>query len=137
MPHLVPPRPAASLLEELQQHSFDAAQAVCYTWTGASMHLPADEVMRILSEMAGCAPGSSVVFDYCVHRRHLSHAGREELDALATQGEPLCSSFEPQLLEHMLRHHGFRQVEHLGPDEPGTRYGPRPSGIFRLIRATV
>jgi methyltransferase (TIGR00027 family) len=131
----------SALLEDLQQQGFDAAQPACCSWLGVSMYLMPDEVMRTLREIADCAPGSSIVFDYCVHRNHLTDNERAGLDfvaaSLAAQGEPLQSSFEPQLLEHMLRHHGFRQVEHFGPNELSARYGAKLSGIFRMIRATV
>jgi methyltransferase (TIGR00027 family) len=130
-----------SLLEDLQQQGLDAAQPACFSWLGVSMYLHPDEVMRALREIADCAPGSSIVFDYCVHRKHLTDNERAGLNfvaaSLAAQGEPLQSSFEPQLLEHMLRHHGFRHIEHFGAGELGARYGARLSGIFRLIRATV
>lgn len=130
-----------SLLEDLQQQGFDAAQPACFSWLGVSMYLQPDEVMRTLRDIADCAPGSSIVFDYSVHRRHLNDNERAGLDfvaaSLAAQGEPLQSSFEPPLLEHMLRHHGYRHVEHFGADELSALYGPRLSGIFRLIRATV
>ncbi|NYE61432.1 methyltransferase (TIGR00027 family) [Duganella sp. 1224] len=129
------------LLDDLQQQGFDAAQPACFSWLGVSMYLRPDEVMGTLREMADCAPGSSIVFDYCVHRQHLTDNERAGLDfvaaSLAAQGEPLQSSFEPHLLEHMLRHHGYRQIEHFGADELHARYGARLSGIFRLIRATV
>lgn len=132
---------ATPLLEDLQQAGYDAAQPACYSWLGVSMYLKPDEVMRTLSDIANCAPGSSIVFDYCVHRKHLSEQERTGLDfvaaSLATQGEDLHSSFEPQLLEHMLRHQGFRHIEHFGPEQLGALYGARLSGIFRLIRATV
>jgi O-methyltransferase involved in polyketide biosynthesis len=105
------------------------------------MYLQADEVMRTLCDIADCAPGSSIVFDYCVLRKHLNEQECAGLDfvtaSLAAQGEHLHSSFEPQLLEHMLRHQGFRHVEHFGAEELHTLYGVRLSGIFRLIRATV
>jgi methyltransferase (TIGR00027 family) len=131
----------SALLEDLQQQGFDAARPACCSWLGVSMYLKPDEVMRTLREIADCAPGSSIVFDYCVHRKQLSDNERAGLDfvaaSLAAQGEHLHSSFEPQLLEHMLRHHGFRQVEHIGPEELSARYGPKLSGIFRMIRATV
>jgi methyltransferase (TIGR00027 family) len=130
-----------SLLEDLQQQGFDAAQPACFSWLGVSMYLRPDEVMRTLRDIADCAPGSSIVFDYCVQRRHLNHNERAGLDfvaaALAAQGEPLQSSFEPPLLEHMLRHYGYRHIEHFGAEELSALYGPRLSGIFRLVRTTV
>lgn len=132
---------ATPLLEDLQQAGYDAAQPACYAWLGVSMYLKPDEVMRTLNDIANCAPGSSIVFDYCVHRKHLSEQERTGLDfaaaSLAAQGEHLHSTFEPQLLEHMLRHHGFRHIEHFGPEELGALYGATLSGIFRLIRTTV
>ncbi|WP_432380244.1 class I SAM-dependent methyltransferase [Duganella sp. P38] len=130
-----------ALMDELQHEGFDAAQPACFSWLGVSMYLKPDDVMRTLGDIANCAPGSSIVFDYCVHRKHLGDDERAGLDfvaaSLAAQGEYLHSSFEPQLLEHMLRHHGFHRIEHFGPEELAALYGPRLSGIFRLIRATV
>lgn len=130
-----------ALMEDLQQAGFDAAQPACFSWLGVSMYLQPDEVLRTLGDIANGAPGSSIVFDYCVHRKHLGDDERAGLDfvaaTLAAQGEPLHSSFEPQLLEHMLRHQGFRHVEHFGTEQLHALYGPRLSGIFRLIRATV
>jgi O-methyltransferase involved in polyketide biosynthesis len=107
---------------------FDVMQPACFSWLGGSMYLKPDEVMRILSEIGASVPGSSIVFDYCLHRRHLNNAQCAELD-LAAPGSPPHSSFEPQLLEHMLRHHGFRHIEHLSP--PGLR------GIFRMLQAII
>ena len=130
------------MLEDLQQQGFDAAQPACFSWLGVSMYLHPDEVMRTLRDIADCAPGSSIVFDYCVHRQHLTDNERAGLDfvaaSLVAQGEPLQSSFEPQLLEHMLRHHGYpsgRAFWRRGTECADTV--GRLSGIFRLIRATV
>lgn len=132
---------APSLLEDLQQAGFNAALPACFSWLGVSMYLKPDEVMRTLSEVADCTPGSSIVFDYCVHRQHLTEQECAGLDviaaSLAAQGEQLHSSFEPPLLEHMLRHHGYRHIEHFGVPQLEALYGAKLSGIFRLIRATV
>ncbi|MBV7536961.1 class I SAM-dependent methyltransferase [Duganella sp. sic0402] len=131
----------ASLMEDLLQAGFDAAQPACFSWLGVSMYLKPDQVMQTLGDIANCAPGSSIVFDYCVQRQHLTaqeQAGLEFIAvSLAAQGEHLHSSFEPQLLEHMLRYQGFCHVEHFGPEQLGALYGAQLSGIFRLIRATV
>lgn len=132
---------APSLLEDLQQAGFNAALPACFSWLGVSMYLKPNVVMRTLGEIADCAPGSSIVFDYCVHRQHLSEQECAGLDviaaSLAAQGEQLHSSFEPQLLEHMLRHYGYRHIEHFGAPQLEALYGAKLSGIFRLIRATV
>ncbi|TFW14954.1 class I SAM-dependent methyltransferase [Duganella callida] len=124
---------AGTLSEDLQQAGFDAALPACFSWLGVSMYLQPDQVMQTLADIGACAPGSVIVFDYCVHRKHLSDELCAGLDfvaaSLTAQGEHLRSSFEPPLLEHMLRHLGFRQVEHLAP--------PGLSGIFRMICATV
>jgi methyltransferase (TIGR00027 family) len=128
-------------MEDLQQAGLDLARPACFSWLGVSMYLHPDEVMRTLRDIADCAPGSSIVFDYCVPRGQLTEQERAGLDfvaaSLAAQGEHLHSSFEPPLLEHMLRHHGFGEIEHVGPEQLERRYGARPSGIFRLLCATV
>jgi hypothetical protein len=71
-------------LDELQQ----CGAVANLQWLGASAALKPDEVMRILQDVACCAPGSSITFDY----------------ALAT--------FQPRMLEHMLSQFGFRHIEH-------------------------
>ncbi|WP_373988570.1 class I SAM-dependent methyltransferase [Duganella sp. BuS-21] len=134
---------ACAWMEELQQAGFNAALPACFSWLGVSMYLKPDEVMRVLSEIADCAPGSSIVFDYCVHRKYLSEQESAGLDfvaaSLAAQGEPLQSSFEPPLMEHMLRHQGFRRVEDFDAAALSARYGANlsVSGIFHLMHATV
>jgi hypothetical protein len=79
-------------LKENPMHDLDKLQQ-CGTvadlqWLGASAALKPDEVMRVLQDVACCAPGSSITFDY-----------------------PLAA-FQPQMLEHMLSQFGFRHVEH-------------------------
>ncbi|RFP14885.1 MULTISPECIES: SAM-dependent methyltransferase [unclassified Duganella] len=119
----------------------------CFSWLGVTMYLQPDSVMRTLQDIAACPPGSSIVFDYCVHDSQLTETERMGLrvvtSALAAQGEHLVSAFDPQALEHMLRQYGYSQVEHFGAQELSDRYlsertdGLRLSGIFRMIRATV
>ncbi len=132
---------AGALTEDLQQAGFDPALPACFCWLGVSIYLKPDQVMRILRDIADCAPGSSIVFDYCVHRRHLSEQECAGLDfvagTLAAQGEHLESSFEPPMLAHMLQHHGYRHIEDFNAPALQARYGARLSGIFHLMRATV
>ncbi|RFP25948.1 SAM-dependent methyltransferase [Duganella sp. BJB488] len=137
----------ASLSADLQLAGLDADAPACCSWLGVTMYLPADAVMRTLQDVAGFAPGSSIVFDYCVHDSHLGETERMGLQvvaaALAAQGEHLLSTFDPQALEHMLRRFGYSRVEHFGAPELSERYlggrgdGLRLSGIFRMVRATV
>lgn len=77
-------------LDKIQQYGTVAD----LTWLGASAALKPDEVMRILQDVACCAPGSSITFDY------------------------VLATFQPQMLEHMLSQFGFRHVEH-GPAGAG------------------
>jgi methyltransferase (TIGR00027 family) len=137
----------ASLSEDLLQAGLAGDAPAVFSWLGVTMYLPADAVMRTLQDIAGFAPGTSIVFDYCVHDSQLTEAERIGLQvvttALAAQGEHLVSSFEPQRLEHMLRQYGFNRIEHFGAAELTERYlsertdGLRLSGIFRMLRATV
>lgn len=71
-------------LTDVQQSGMPAD----FSWVGASMHLKPDEVMRVLQDVACCAPGSSIAFDY------------------------VRTAFQPRMLEHMLGHFGFRHIEH-------------------------
>jgi len=136
-----------ALSADLQQAGLDDDAPSCFSWLGVTMYLRPDAVMRTLQDIASYPPGSSIVFDYCVHADQLTEPERMGLQvvttALAAQGEHLLSAFAPQQLEHMLRHYGFSQVEHFGAQELTERYladrtdGLRLSGIFRMIRATV
>lgn len=83
-----------------------------FSWIGVTMRLAPDQVMQTLQTITSCAAGSGVLFDYCT-----------------VPDATTRSSFHPQRLEHMLRHFGFRQVEHLGPMPA--------DGAVRIIRATV
>lgn len=137
----------SALIDDLLQAGFSDEQPACFSWLGVSMYLPPDAVMRTLQDIADGALGTTIVFDYCVPRTHLTPAecaGRDHVaGTLAAQGEHLLSSFDPQGVEHMLRHFGFRQVEHFGAQELTACYlsgrgdGMRLSGVFRMIRATV
>lgn len=77
-------------LDQLQQSGIPGHLA----WMGASAALKPDEVMRILQDVACCAPGSSITFDYALN------------------------VFTPHKLEHMLAYFGFRRIEH-GAAAPG------------------
>jgi hypothetical protein len=77
-------------------------QAAHYSWMDSTMHMSPDQVMRFLQDVACCPPGSSIDFDYAP------------------------AMFAPQRLEHMLRHFGFRHIEHLDA-----------AAGFQVIRATV
>ncbi|OFA04635.1 class I SAM-dependent methyltransferase [Duganella sp. HH101] len=140
--------PSAQICEvDLQQAGLDDGAPSCFSWLGVTMYLRPDAVMRTLQDIASYPPGTSIVFDYCLQADQLTEPERMGLQvvttALAAQGEHLLSAFEPQRLEHMLRHYGFSQVEHFGAQELTERYladrtdGLRLSGIFRMIRATV
>jgi methyltransferase (TIGR00027 family) len=136
-----------TLSADLQRAGLADDKPACHSWLGVTMYLRPDQVMHTLQDIANCAPGSSIVFDYRVHDDQLTDAERAGLQvvttALAAQGEHLLSSFDPQKLEHMLGRFGYSQVEHFGPKELTERYlachnnGQRLSGIFRMIRATV
>lgn len=138
---------ADAVIAALERHGFDSNAPASFSWLGVSMYLAPEHVMRLLHDVANCAPGSSIVFDYRVPDQALTPSEQQGLQVvasmLAAQGEALVSSFMPQQLEHMLRQLGFGKVEHFGPQELTQRYLQgrsdrlQLSGIFRMIAASV
>jgi O-methyltransferase involved in polyketide biosynthesis len=88
-----------------------------FSWIGVTMHLAPDQVMHTLQTIACCAAGSGVLFDYCA------------LPAPDAQTAGVRSAFHPARLEHMLRHFGFRQIEHLAVTQADS--------ALRVMRATI
>jgi methyltransferase (TIGR00027 family) len=136
-----------TLADALAQAGFDAAAPACFSWLGVTLYLELEDVRRTLRYIGGCAPGSSVVFDYVLTPELLDpweRAGMEAISAyLAQGGEPWKSHFHPDALESTLHAAGFGQVEHFDRARLTELYLSHRSDSLRLagstamIRATV
>jgi methyltransferase (TIGR00027 family) len=122
------------LIASLVAAGFALDRPACFTWLGVTMYLHESEVIATLTDIAGCAPGTSVVFDYMISDRHLSllvkwFVGRSAR-RVARHGEPWIARFEPEELAATLHRIGFSTVIDLGPDEIHQRlFANRTDGL--------
>ncbi|HEY3935629.1 MAG TPA: class I SAM-dependent methyltransferase [Gemmatimonadales bacterium] len=115
-----------SLMASLVRAGFDPARPACFAWLGVTMYLHQPDVMATLSAIAGCASGTSVVFDYMVSDSHLSLLARwfvgRGARRVARHGEPWVGRFDPPVLAAALHRVGFGTVTDLGPDDLYRRF---------------
>jgi methyltransferase (TIGR00027 family) len=136
-----------TLADALAQAGFQHDKPALFAWLGVTVYLDAAAVLQTLRFIASCAPGSGVVFDYCIDPALLSPMEQMGIDVLAAQfaayGEPWKSLYDPAVLEETMRSLGFAAIENLDADELNERYltgrddGLRLSGICSLMRASV
>lgn len=138
---------ASTLADALIDAGFDASRPAFFAWLGVTIYLTEDEVLQTLRFIAGCAPGSAVVFDYGVAPGLLEPAEAAARDFIAARtfdlGEPWNSSFEPDRLVALLHDIGFATVDNYSAAQLQQRYlagrldGLRLGGVTRLMRAVV
>lgn len=136
-----------TLADALTDAGFDAGQPAFFAWLGVTIYLDEADVLQTLRCIAGCAPGSAVVFDYGVAPGLLEPAeaaARAFIAAkTAERGEPWNSTFEPERLAALLHEIGFATVDNYSAAQLQQRYlagrvdGLRLGGVTRLMRAVV
>lgn len=133
-----------SVAEALKRSSFDPSRPCFLSWLGTTFYLSDAAVFATLRSIAQCAaPGSELVFDYCVAEASLGARDRDELNALkrfvARRGEPFVASFLPAQLVNRIADLGLDVVENTSPDKLERRYfagrtdGLRPSRFAWLV----
>jgi methyltransferase (TIGR00027 family) len=137
-----------SLAQGLAGAGFDPAKPAFFSWLGVSMYLEEASVVETLRFIAGCAPGSAVVFDYIVPFSTLPLMMRIAMEQLAVRlaanGEPWKAHFEPAALSATLSSLGFSACRSWAPEELNARYlANRSDGLHmgtgpaRLMHASV
>jgi methyltransferase (TIGR00027 family) len=136
-----------ALAQSLTQHGFTIEEPAFFSWLGVAMYLPEAAVTETLRFIAGCAPGSGVVFDYVLPASALPMMLRVPLMAmakhLAARGEPWKSHYAPAALTEQLGALGFSHTHDYTPEELNQRYlsdrsdGLRLGGLTRLMHAQV
>jgi methyltransferase (TIGR00027 family) len=113
-----------SLAEGLAAAGFDTGAPAFFAWLGVVPYLTLEAFRATVRYVAGCAPGSGVVFDYGQPRAALPLLERLAHDSLAARvgraGEPFRLFFTPEEVRAELA--GFGGIEDLGSAEINARY---------------
>lgn len=131
----------------LASTGFDRTAPAFFSWLGVTPYLEEQAVFRTLDFIAGCAPGSAVVFDFIVQPSLLAPMEKMGLEMIAAKlaagGEPLKTFFDPVQLEERMRARGFRTAASIRPEQLTERYlknradGAQAGNVTRLMHARV
>jgi methyltransferase (TIGR00027 family) len=125
---------------------FDLARTAVFSWIGVTMYLTFDAIEATLATISECRSGSQVALSYNQPHGVLDDVSLQvtrTFQAIATElGEPFVSLFVPDEIEGLLRHHGFDDIVHFGPQEARAAWfngavDVAIAGAQRLIGATV
>lgn len=128
-----------SIGEALRRSRYRPAASAFFSWLGTTFYLDEATVFESLRAMrAAAAPGSEIVFDYCVTESSVAGEDREELRALKqlakSRGEPFRSGFDPIHMAHCLEKMGFELVANVSPQELERRYFANRTDGFKPSR---
>jgi methyltransferase (TIGR00027 family) len=138
-----------SFTERLAQHGFRRDAKTLFLWEGVSYYLPLPAVDQVLSFVAGCAAGSSIMFDYAlqsfVDGDTSTYGGEAIARWLHKIGEPFMFGLEPGNAARFLAQRNLRTTSHVGPADLERLYlktqrnAPlgRTLGHVRIIAAQV
>ncbi len=84
-------------------------------------------VFKTLSSIQSCAGlESELVFDYAISEKHYSHQDHKTINDLKRytkrRGEPILSTFDPEIFPQQVSQLGFVLMENLSPEEQAKRY---------------
>jgi methyltransferase (TIGR00027 family) len=103
-----------TLRQGLARTSFDFTKPAFFAWLGVTPYLSLEAITATLSEIAKCAKGSELVFDFATQPGGSAkeRAAREALaQRVAAAGEPFRNTLEPDALIKLLRDLGYARVE--------------------------
>lgn len=114
-------------LQALAASRFRADQPAFFSWLGVTSYLTEIAILATLRNVAGAAPGSTIVFSYGLAQSGLGPEGRRVTEVLraviAARGEPAASAgFLPHELAGKLASLGYSEVEDLGVEAAQARY---------------
>jgi methyltransferase (TIGR00027 family) len=127
-----------SLIESLGLFGYRSDTPGLFSWLGVVPYLTHDAIFYTLRAVASMARGTDIIFDYPPPAELLDGEGRQLLEittkAVAAQGEPFLTFFEPAALAEQVRELGFAEVWDLGAEELNARYfANRYDGLRMLL----
>lgn len=132
-----------TLQDALANHGFSRDKKTLFLWEGVSYYLPRPVVEGVLDFIAGCAAGSSVVFDYAtkayVDGDTSTCGGKQLARWLKRVREPFVFGLDPRDTREFLSSHELGTVSDLGPEDLADAYlkaadGRRIGRLFGHIR---
>jgi methyltransferase (TIGR00027 family) len=135
-------------LGPLTSSGFDRAQPAVVASTGVSMYLTQDAIAATLRQVAGLAPGTTLVMSFMLPIEMAEPELRPGIERAAAgaraNGTPFISFFTPSEMLALAREAGFACVRHVSADALTERYfagrtdGLRPpSNAEELLVATA
>jgi O-methyltransferase involved in polyketide biosynthesis len=104
------------VLGALVTAGFDRARPAVFGWLGVSMYLTEPAIGAVLDLVAGCAPGTELVFDHVLPAGERDADGQVYAEAVAgfaaRGGEPWLSLLGPGDTAALAAAHGLAVVEH-------------------------
>lgn len=129
---------ADSWRARLAEAGFDERRPAVVAQTGVSMYLTREANLATLRQVAGLAPGSTLVATFLLPLDRMDPAVRPGMERAAegarANGTPFISYYTPEEMVALGRVAGFRHVEHVSADALASRYfagradGLRPPG---------
>jgi methyltransferase (TIGR00027 family) len=116
--------------------SLDLTEPVVFIWEGVAPYLTREAVESILATVAGCAPGSSIAFDYVYAEAVRRMKANEDADRFAAyvrrRGEPVTSGLDPDEVEQLATAVGLELESNARPAELAARYLRPDSKVVEL-----
>jgi methyltransferase (TIGR00027 family) len=113
-------------VERLVASGFDAGRPAVVASTGVSMYLSREAVAATLREIAGFAPGSTLVMSFLLPIELADPEVRPGIERAAegakASGTPWLSFFRPDEMLDLAREAGFREVRHVSADDIAALY---------------
>jgi len=115
-----------SLPAALAAHGFSPQRKTLFLWEGVSYYLPRPVVEDVLGFVAGCAPGSSIVFDYAIRSfiegDTSTYGGRQVARWLKRIREPFLFGLHADEAEEFVAGCRLKLVSDLGPEDVEAAY---------------
>ncbi|GAB3895095.1 SAM-dependent methyltransferase [Kibdelosporangium lantanae] len=105
------------LMPALISNGFNPAEPALVSCLGVTMYLPVKAIIKTLTELATCAPGTELIADYMLPPELRDERGQTYVDMVAPNtadnGEPWCTFFRPEDLTELLACNGFTDIRHV------------------------
>ncbi|RPJ78146.1 MAG: hypothetical protein EHJ94_09865, partial [Deltaproteobacteria bacterium] len=116
-----------NICDALAKSSYDRERPAFFSWLGTVHYISPPAVFKTLASIKSCARlKSELVFDYAVSENHYSHQDHKTVSDLKRytkrRGEPIISTFDPDIFPHQVSELGFALMENLSPEAQAKRY---------------